>query len=264
MFFYLKGVASMRETKIMKVFENYVKRFDMKKGNVKAMYFHSIKMMELCKDIASNLGIFSDEEVIVCGLIGLFHDISMFSNKNKNCIVLDDGNDYTRDTIELMFDSNKLIREITKENKYDNIIKIAIYCHNKSGLPKGIDKKILHYCMVVKDAHVIENFRMLVNYPYMDMHIDNLPNSLVYNDFRQYKVINARISDNDADKILEVMSSIFGVYYAYSYYLIKEESCVNKLYESLYINDRNIKKFFMQIVKVLNLYVDRKIGVRNA
>ena len=54
----------MKETKIMKVFENYVKKFDMNKGNVKAMYFHSIKMMELCKSIASNLGVFTEEEII--------------------------------------------------------------------------------------------------------------------------------------------------------------------------------------------------------
>ena len=52
----------MKETRIMKTFEQYVKNFDMNKGNVKAMYFHSLKMMELCKDIASNIGIFNEEE----------------------------------------------------------------------------------------------------------------------------------------------------------------------------------------------------------
>ena len=254
----------MKETKIMKVFEQYIKKFDMNKGNIKAMYFHSIKMMELCKDIASNLGIFTEEEIKVCGLIGLFHDISKFDNKNKNFIVLDDDNDLTKESIDLLFDSNKLIREITKDESYDKIIKIAIYCHNKKGLPKGFDKKTLHYCMVLQDAHIIENFRMIINYPYMDMYIDNFPNTLVYNTFRSYKVIDSKISDNDADKILEVMSGIFGIHYIYSYYLLKEESCVNKLFQALHINDRNIRKFFLQVVKVLNVYIDRKIGVKNA
>ena len=251
----------MRETKIMKVFEQYTKRFNMNKGNVKAMYFHSIKMMELCKDIASNLGIFNEEEIKVCGLIGLFHDISKFNNKNKSCTVLDDDNDCTRDTINILFDNEKIIRDITLDTSYDYIIKIAIYCHNKNGLPKGLDKKVLYFCMVLQDAHVIENFRMIINYPYMDMYIDNMPNSLVYNDFRNYKVINSKVSDNDADKILEVMSCIFGVHYVYSYYLLKQEGCVNKLFQALHINDRNIRKFFLQVVRVLNLYIDRKIGV---
>ena len=43
----------MKETRIMRVFNKYVKKFNMNKGNIKAVYFHSLKMMDLCKDIAS-------------------------------------------------------------------------------------------------------------------------------------------------------------------------------------------------------------------
>ncbi len=250
----------MRETRIMKVFEQYIKKFDMNKGNVKAMYFHSIKMMELCKDIASNLGIFNEEEIIVCGLIGLFHDIGSFSNKFKSCIILDEGIDTEKNTLDVLFTTDKLIRDITKDTKYDDIIKIAIYCQNKNGLPQGVDPKMRHYCMVVKDAHVIESFRMVTNYPYMDMHIDNFPNDLVYNTFKQYQVIHSKVSDNDADKILEVMSLIFGVYYTYSYSLLKEESSVNKLVQALKISNKSIGKFFYQIGSVMNMYVDKKIS----
>ena len=96
----------MRETKIMKVFDNYVKKFDMNRGNVKAMYFHSIKMMELCKSIANSLGIFTEEEVKVCGMIGLFHDISSFSNKLKTSIILDDVGDYAKESINILFESD--------------------------------------------------------------------------------------------------------------------------------------------------------------
>lgn len=250
----------MKETKIMKVFEQYIKKYDMNKGNVKAMYFHSLKMMELCKDIASNLEDFDEEDVVVCGLIGLFHDIGMFSNKNKNCLVLEDDTDKSKESIEILFETDNLIRSITTDKKYDDIIKIAIYCQNKRGLPKGFGSKILNYCKVIKDAHVLENFRMITNYPYMDMHIDNLPNDLVYNDFKQYKVISPKVADNDADKILEVMSSIFGVYYPYSYSLLKEESSVTKLVNALKIKNKSISKFFSQIGTVLNVYIERKIG----
>ena len=254
----------MKETKIMKVFESYIKKFDMNKGNIKAMYFHSIKMMELCKDIASNVGVFDDEEILVCGIIGLFHDISLYSNKNKNCIFLDSDDDCTKDTIDILFDKDKLIRDVIGDSKYDNYIKLAIYCHNKNGLPKGVDKKTIEFCKVIKDAHVIDSFRMVTHYPYMDMNIDNMPSSLVYNDFKKYKVVSAKVSDNDADKILEVMSLVFGMYYPYSCSLVKEEDCINKLIDSLYIKDKKINKFFKQIAGVMNLYLDRKIGGKNA
>lgn len=249
----------MKETKIMKVFEQYVKNFDMNKGNVKAMYFHSIKMMELCKDIASNIGIFTSEEIIVCGIIGLFHDLGMFSNKFKNCLVVDDNTDKSKATIDLLFDKGNLVRKITDDTKYDDAIKIAIYCQNKNGLPQGFNQKILHFCMVLKDAHVIETFRMITNYPYMDMYIDHFPNDLVYSDFKQFKVVNAKVSDNDADKILEVMSLVFGMNYSYSYTLLKEESSINKLVEALKIGNKNISRFFYQIASALNVYIEQKV-----
>ena len=243
----------------MRVFEQYIKKFDMNKGNVKAMYFHSIKMMELCKDIASNIGIFSDEEIIVCGLIGLFHDIGMFSNKFKNCLIVEDNMDKVKESIDILFDKENLIHKITDDTKYDDAIKISIYCQNKNCLPQGFHQKVIHFCMVLKDAHVIETFRMITNYPYMDMYIDNFPNDLAYNDFKQFKVVNAKVSDNDADKILEVMSLIFGMNYSYSYTLLKEEESVNKLVGALKIGNKNINRFFYQLASALNVYIERKI-----
>ena len=250
----------MKETKIMRVFNQYIKKFDMNKGNVKALYFHSIKMMDLCKDIASNLGIFTEEEVIVCGFIGLFHDIGLFSNKMKFSVMLDGTIDYSKKSVDIIFDSDKLIRDITNDTKYDDVIKISIYCQNKVGLPNGLNDKMLHFCKVLKDAHTIDNFRMVINYPYMDMHIDNFPNDLVYNTFKQYQVITNKVSDNDADNILEVLSLIFGLNYHYSYILLKQEECVDKLIASLKMKDKSIKKFFNQIGAVLNMYIDRKIS----
>ena len=250
----------MKETKIMKAFEQYIKKFDMNKGNVKAMYFHSIRMMGICKDIANNIGIFTDEEVVVCGLIGLFHNIGLFSDKNKSCLYIEDNADVTKETINVLFDRDNLMRSITDNTKYDDIIKIAIYCQNKAGLPQGFDSKTLHFCMVLKDANVLENFRVVADYSFMDMEIDNYPNDMVYGVFKEFKVVSSRDDDNDADKILEVMSSIFGVYYSYSYCLLKAETSVNKLIGALKINDKSIYKFFHEIGSVLNLYIEKKIS----
>ena len=250
----------MKETRIMKVFEQYIKKFDMNKGNVKAMYFHSLKMMELCKKIASNIGIFTEEEIIICGLIGLFHNISMFDNKSKNCLILEEDIEKSKQTLDILFEKDKLIREITDNKQYDDIIKIAIYCQNKIGLPQNFDKKTLSFCMVLKDANTIETFRLITNYPYMDMYIDNYPNDIIYNDFKKFKTIPSNGEDNDADKILEVISSLFSIYYTYSYKVLKEEEAITKLVNSLKINDKGISKFFYQIASVINMYIDRKIS----
>jgi hypothetical protein len=229
----------------------------MNKGNVKEVYFHSIKMMELCKDIASSLGVFDEEEIMICGLIGLFHDIGAINNKNKFIKIMNE--DYSEKSIDILFDKDKLMRALTNDTKYDDVIKVSIYCHNKYGLPKGLNDKMLHFCKVLKDAHAIDDFRMFVNSPYMNINIEHFPNNLVYETFKGYSVVNNKISDNDADSILELLSLIFGINYQYSFVLLKQEKCVDKLISSLEIHNKNIKSFFNQIGVVLNMYIDRKI-----
>ena len=51
--------------------------------------------MELAKDIATNLGVFTEEEITVCELIGLFHEIGSFDKNPEFHIINDNNEDYT-------------------------------------------------------------------------------------------------------------------------------------------------------------------------
>ena len=249
----------MKETKIMKVFEQYIKKFNMNKNHIKCTYFHCVKSMDLCKNIASVLGIFDKEEIIVCEVIGLFHDIAEFEIKD-NSFNLYNREDLSKRSIEILFGEDGLMRKITNDTKYDDIIKVAIYCQNKNGLPRKLDDKLLHYCKVIKDAHILDTFRMVLNYPYIDMHIDNYPTASLYENFKEFKVMPHTEDDNDADTVIKVLSSIFGLNYLYSYSILNEEQFVNKIIASLIYKDKNIAKFYKQINMVLNNFVERKIG----
>ena len=90
----------MNSSRLMKYFEQYVKNYDMNNINVKVKYFHCLKMMELCRDIATSLNVFNEEEIVICQLIGLFHDIGMFSNKFKSCLTFEDNTDRAKESIE--------------------------------------------------------------------------------------------------------------------------------------------------------------------
>ena len=141
----------MRSSRLLKYFEEYIKKIDMSNSWAKAKYFHSLKSMDLAKIIATNLNIFNEEEIVIMQLIALFHDIGNFEQKNYN--YLDNfEEDSTMKSIEILFDDG-LIRKITDETKYDNMIKVAIFCHNKDGLPKNIDEKMICACNIMKDVH---------------------------------------------------------------------------------------------------------------
>ena len=248
----------MKSSRILKYFEEYIKKIDMNNSWSKAKYFHSLKSMDLARIIASNFKIFNEEELVVIELIALFHDIGNFEQKNYNYLD-NQQEDSTMKSIHILFDDG-LLRKITDETKYDTLIKLGIFCHNKDSLPQNIDEKTTCICNIMKDVHKLEELRMVINYPYIDNRIDVYPSTMVYNDFKLFKKINTKMSDNNADNILIVLSNIFDLNYKTSYALIIEKQYITKIIDSLIYEDKKIEKFFKQLETVLNSYIKKKIS----
>jgi len=248
----------MKSSRLLKYFEEYIKNIDMNNSWAKAKYFHSLKSMDLARQIATDLNIFNEEEIVIIELIALFHDIGNFSEKNYNYLDHTEE-DNTMKSIDILFNEGWL-RKITKETKYDNMIKLAIFCHNKEGLPKNIDEKTICVCNIMKDVYKLEELRMIINYPYIDNRINSYPTTLVYNEFKLFREVNTKISDNNADNILITLSHLFNLNYKASYALLNEKEYVPKIIDSLVIEDKKIYKFYEQIKSVLNNYVIKKLN----
>lgn len=247
----------MRSSRLLRYFDEYIKKIDMTNTWSKAKYFHSLKSMDLAKEIATSINIFNEEEIVIIQLIALFHDIGNFEQKNYN--YLDNvEEDSTMKSIEILFEEG-LIRKITEETKYDNLIKLAIFCHNKDRLPKNIDEKTTIICNIMKDVYRIEELRMLINYPYIDNRINEYPSTLVYNDFKLFRLVKQKMSDNNADNILICLSNLFEINFKTSYSLIEEKGYIEKITNSLIFEDRKIEKFFKQIESVLKNYLKKQI-----
>lgn len=249
----------IKSSRVMRVFEQYVKKYDMNNNNIKSKYFHSLKVMEISSDIATTIGIFTDEEVAVCELIALFHEIANFDDAPNYSIEKEDIEDYALKSAEVLF-SKGIMRKIDEDTKYDEVIKLAIYACNKDGLPNNINPKVGAFCKILRDAHKIDSFRMSLNYPIIDTLIEKFPSNLVYDKFKKFGVIDKKMSENNADDVLVLLSSVFGLNYRYSYAILKRNDYVDKIIATLSFKDKNVNAFFNQIAKVLNTYIDRKIG----
>ena len=219
----------MKSSRVMKIFEQYVRKYDMNNVNIKAKYFHSLKVMEIAKELANGLGIFDEEEISVIELIGLFHEIGNFS--------------------------------LTPNYHIDDDIDDA---YDKDGFPSDIGEKEKHICAIIKDAHNLDSFRLFVNYPYVDTRIDAYPNNLVYDEFKKFHTISPKMSENSSDTVLVVLSKMYSFNYRYSYYLLRKNNYITKMMDSLTFDNKEIENFFKQIMGVLNNYIDGKIGAYNA
>ena len=247
----------MKSSKLLKVFEEYIKTIDMSSAYAKAKYFHSLKSMDLANQIASSLNMFNEDEMVIIELIALFHDIGNFNENNYN-IMDNEDEDIAMKSINILFDEG-IVRKIIEDTQYDNMIKLGIFCHNKEGLPKNISEKMITVCNIMKDVHNIEEVRMTYNYPFIDNRINVYPSSDVYNDFKLYRRIDKATADNNADSILVVLSGVFGFNFDYSYNILNEKDYVTKLIDSLIFGDKKVERFFLQIKLALNSYIKKKM-----
>jgi ABC-type sulfate transport system permease component len=60
------------------------------------------------------------------------------------------------------------------------------------------------------------------------------------------------------------LSKMYSFNYKYSYYLLKQNDYVNKIFNSLNFDNSELEEFFKQLMVVLNNYIDKRIGVVNA
>ena len=252
------GGSFMKSSRVMKIFEQYVRKYDMNNVNIKVKYFHSLKVMEVAREIASGMNIFTEEELGVIEFIGLFHEIGNFSKTPSYHMDEDNDNFYDK-TIDILFNKN-LIREVTKETKYDDIIKLAIFAYDKNGFPSDIDEKTKHICAIIKDAHNLDSFRLFIHYPYVNTRLSDYPNNLVYEEFKKFNTISPKVSDNPSDSVLVVLSNMYAFNYRYSYYLLKDNNYIDKVFDLLTFDNEDIKGFYMQLKVVLKNYVDKRIG----
>jgi len=251
----------MKSSRLLRYFEEYIKKIDMNNNWCKAKYFHSLKSMDMARIIATDLGIFNEEELVIIELIALFHDIGNFEVQSHNYLDYNEE-DKSMKSIEILFDDG-LLRKITTDTKYDDIIKLGVFCHNKEGLPKNIDEKTICICNIMKDVYKLEQLRMIINYPYIDNRINNYPSALVYNDFKTFRYINNKIADSNADNVLIVLSNMFGLQYKISYTILEENQYIEKIIDSLIFEDKKIEKFYKQIEVVLKNYIIKKINLQN-
>ena len=136
-------------------FIKYTENFNTKDKNVKRKQQHSIRVMKIAEQIATNLKL-SEEQIQLATLIGLLHDIGRF--KQYTDIGLGDnleGFDHGDYGAKVLFEEG-LIRKFIETNKYDEIIKKSIKNHNKFSIEAGLTQEELLFAKLIRDADKID------------------------------------------------------------------------------------------------------------
>lgn len=228
---------------------------------------HTYHVMKMSRFLAEKLNL-SDEDIKLAELIGLLHDIGRF----EELIMLKSFNnikfDHAAHGIKILFQDN-LIREFIEDDKYDLIIKKAIYNHNKLKIEDGLDQKALLHSKIIRDSDKLDNFRVKTVYK---------PDEIFHNDVNSKDEFeNSQISENVYDSMCNknpvklayrklpldyyvvILGFIYDLYYRESYQIVKQNDYINRLIDKFEYKKVETKARMENIRRLLTEYVEIKL-----
>jgi len=233
-------------------FLKYTENYDLTNENIRRKQGHSIRVMNISKQIAVELNL-SDDQIQIAALIGLLHDIARFEQYTQYQTYNDnrsfDHGDYG---VEIL---NKDMRKYIKTDKYDKLIKIAIKNHNKFEIEEGLNEEESLFAKIIRDADKIdilyEAVSMFWNGEEKDINNTEI-SSKVMEKIEERELIKR--DKNKAfcgiDKVMSVLAFIFDINYNPSFKIIKENDYINKIIDRFEFKEkekvRNIVLQYLQ------------------
>lgn len=248
--------------KAKKVFENYVAKYDIKNEKILLKVNHIYRVAEITRNIAISLKL-SQEDVNLAELIGLLHDIGRFEQvKRYNTFNDHKSIDHGKFAVDLLFNEG-LIKEFDIEEKYYDIIKKAVYNHNKSKIEEGLNEKELLHSKIIRDGDKIDIYYVLLTdktintYNCADMSKETFSENIV-NDFFEKHLIEYKNRKTYGDLWVCHIAYIFDFYYKKSYLIIKEKKYLDLLLKKMNFQNEKTKKIANKMIEYSKNYLEQR------
>ena len=253
--------------KAKEVFKEYLKYYDLNHNNIKLKIKHTYEVVDKSEYLATNLGL-DEENINLAMLIALLHDIGRFVQvKQENSFIDGDQSDHANYGVKILFEDN-LIESFVNDRKYDNIIKKAIYNHNKYKIEEGLNEQELLHCKIIRDADKLDNFRVketekLENvypgtYNAETINYESISDK-IYEDFMNHKCIKIEDRKTQIDYWISIIAFIFDLNFKESKLYIKEKNYIDILVDRIEYKNTVTKEKMENIRKCAKEYLKNSI-----
>lgn len=246
--------------KAQEKFIEYTQNYNLENEHIKGKQEHSIRVMNISKQIAEGLRL-SKEDVDIATLIGLLHDIARFEQYTKYSTFEDlasiDHGDYG---VQILDND---IRKYIETDEYDEIIKLAVKNHNKYKIEEGLTEKEQLFAKIIRDADKIDIFHESVNMFWKgkeeEVNNSKISQSILeqFENRTQIKREKGKVIEN-LEEVVSVIAFIFDMNFKASFEILKEEDYVNKILNRYDIKNEDSKKAVEEIRKIANEYIGKK------
>ena len=250
--------------KAQESFKKYLKDYDIEDGNIKLKIKHTYEVVNKSEYISKGLGL-NQENIELAKLIALLHDIGRFEQVKQTSDFLDGKDfDHANYGIKVLFEDN-LIRKFIEDNQYDNIIKKAIYNHNKYKIEENLNNAELLHSKIIRDADKLDNFRVKETEHFSNIFPSKYnPKTInfesispkVYNDFMSQKCIKLEDRQTQIDFWVCVIAFIFDLNFDISLKYVKENDYIDILIDRIEYKNNDTKQKMEDIRKCAKEYLE--------
>ena len=224
-------------------------------------------MVDNAKTIATNLNL-SEEDINLAELIALLHDIGRFEELNFLKKFDSVGFDHASYGVKMLFDEN-LIRDFIEDNRYDDIIRVAIDNHSRLAIQDGIDERSLLHSKIIRDADKLDNFRVKKEekieaiFPGKVKNKNDLESSAVSDKVFETVKNNKCVDIHDRTTLLDywvcVLAFVFDLNFKETYQIVKDNDYINILIDRFKYNDSETITRMESIRNIINNFIDDKV-----
>jgi len=236
-------------------FYKYVCNYDMNNFNIKLKYEHSLRVMQLSNKYSKLLG-FSEPDIKLATLIGLLHDIGRFEQiKVYNTFDDNKSIDHALYGINELFKKNIIKNyDVSEEDK--EIIKFAIYNHNKIDIEKENDERKIMHAKLIRDVDKIDILYFMGYYKEYKIIASDEP---VTDEVKEYIYKHESVPKIKRKNSNDKIATTFAFVYDINYDICLEEVKKNIEY---YYNAIDKKEIFKDIYEDVIKYIDERINER--
>lgn len=237
----------------MKEFNKYVNTFDINNPRVSLKIAHTYRVVNFAKDIAVSLNL-SKEDIELAKLIALYHDFGRFEQVTKY--------DTFDDSISL--DHAKLANELLEEkgllDHEKDLIKTAIFHHNKKEITNVNDERTLLFSKLVRDADklditnlfLMDTLRIKENAGYIS---DKIFESAINKELIDYRDMKSEI-----DKYVLNVGLLFDLNFDYSIKYSKDNNTFIRLIDKIIEKNPHEMDKLLKLKEVVIDYIENKVG----
>jgi len=239
------------------VFEAYLQNFSLEEHPVLIRKKeHSYRVAENCAALGMACFL-PQEEIDMLYVIGLFHDLGQFflidRYGNKNAM------DHGEQSVLLLYDCG-IFAEITKETKYDTLVKKSIAAHNQFSIPEEYTEKEKMFASILRDADKLDIFYELATKQIVISVTNADVTKEVWDAFQAFMPVERSLVKTSFDHLLKVLSFLYGLEYEFSLFQFEKKAYLETILEQSRHQDDTMDEALLTTEGIMKKYIRKRIG----